>query len=128
FPPSPAAALPQRVFKHGYRLEANGMRLELTHVAPAHTDTDVIVRFEQANVLHAGDVFFNGRYPLIDGSTGGRVDGMIAACDRLLRLADAETKIVQGNGTIAGRAELVKYRDLLVTAAGRVAEVQAWGE
>src|SRR5207237_10924311 len=60
FPPSPAAALPQRVFKDGYRLEANGERVAVTHVPPAHTDTDVAVRFEKANVLHTGDVFFNG--------------------------------------------------------------------
>src|SRR5712691_4283110 len=79
FPPSPGAALPQQVFKDGYKLEANGERLAVTHVPPAHTDSDVIVRFEQANVLHGGDTFFNGRYPYIDGSTGGRVDGMIAA-------------------------------------------------
>ena len=86
FPASPAEALPQHVFKDGYKLEANGERLEVSHVPPAHTDTDVILRFEHANLLHAGDVFFNGRYPLIDGSTGGKVDGMIAASDRLLRL------------------------------------------
>jgi len=128
FPPSPAAALPQRVFGDRFGLEANGMRLELTHVAPAHTDTDVIVRFEQANVLHAGDVFFNGRYPLIDGYTGGRVDGMIAACDRLLRLADADTKIVPGHGPLGTRAELVKYRDMLVTAADRVRKLKASGK
>src|SRR6266699_999340 len=91
FAPSPAAALPQRVFKEGYKLEANGERLAVTHVPPAHTDTDVAVRFEQANVLHTGDVFFNGGvYPYIDGSTGGRIDGMIEAADRLLRLAVAD--------------------------------------
>src|SRR3989440_5070253 len=64
FPPSPAAAPPQRVFKEGYNLEANGERLVVTHVPPAHTDTDVVVQFEKAKVLHTGDVFFNGRYPL----------------------------------------------------------------
>src|SRR5204863_8020145 len=85
FPPSPAAALPQRVFKDGYKLEANGERVTVSHVPPAHTDTDVVVVFEKAKVLHAGDVFFNGRYPFVDGSTGGRIDGMIAA-DRLLTL------------------------------------------
>src|SRR5882762_3717833 len=128
FPPSPAAALPQRVFKDGYKLAANGERLEVSHVPPAHTDTDVIVRFEQANVLHAGDVFFNGRYPLIDGSTGGRVDGMIAACDRLLHLADADTKIVPGHGPLGTRADLVKYRDMLATAADRVRKLKASGK
>ncbi len=128
FPASPAAALPQHVFKDGYKLEANGERLEVSHVPPAHTDTDVILRFEHANLLHAGDVFFNGRYPLIDGSTGGKVDGMIAASDRLLRLADADTKIVPGHGRLATRADLVKYRDMLSTAADRVRKLKASGD
>jgi len=65
---------------------------------------------------------------LIDGSTGGRVDGMIAACDRLLRLADEDTKIVPGHGALAGRAELVKYRAMLVTAADRVRKLKAPGK
>jgi len=128
FPPSPASALPQRVFAEVYRLETSHEQLQLSHVPPAHTDTDVIVRFEHANVLHAGDVFFNGRYPLIDWSTGGRVDGMIAASDRLLRLADADTKIVPGHGPLATRADLVKYRDMLSTAADRVRKLKASGK
>jgi len=128
FPPSPDAALPQRVFADVYTLESSGYHLQLSHVPPAHTDTDVIVRFEHANVLHAGDVFFNGRYPLIDWSTGGRVDGMIAASDRLLRLADADTKIVPGHGPLATKADLVKYRDMLSTAADRVRKLKASGK
>ena len=127
-PPSPAAALPQRVFKDGYKLEANGERLAVTHVPPAHTDSDVVVRFEKANVLHAGDVFFNGRYPYIDGSTGGRIDGMIAAADRLLSLADSETKIVPGHGALGTKAELARYRDMLSTAADRVRKLKASGK
>ncbi len=128
FPPSPPAALPQRVFANRYSLEANGEQLQLSHVPPAHTDTDVTVRFEHANVLHAGDVFFNGRYPYIDGSTGGRVDGMIGASDRLLRLADSDTKIVPGHGPLATKADLVKYRDMLATAADRVRKLKASGK
>jgi cyclase len=128
FPASTADALPQRVFKDAYKLEANAERLEVSHVPPAHTDTDVILRFEHANLLHAGDVFFNGRYPLIDGSTGGKVDGMIAASDRLLRVADADTKIVPGHGRLATRADLVKYHDMLSTAADRVRKLKASGK
>jgi len=128
FPPSPAAALPQRVFKEGYKLEANGERLTVTHVPPAHTDTDVTVRFEKANVLHTGDVFFNGFYPYIDGSTGGRIDGMIEAADRLLSLADADTKIVPGHGPLGTKADLAKYRDMLSTAADRVRKLKASGK
>jgi cyclase len=128
FPPSPAGALPQRVFQDGYKLEANGERLAVTHVPPAHTDTDVIVRFEQANVLHAGDVFFNGRYPYIDGSTGGRIDGMLEAAGRLLSLADTDTKIVPGHGPLGTKADLAKYRDMLSTAADRVRKLKASGK
>ena len=128
FPASPADALPQRVFKDGTKLEANGEHIDVSHVAPAHTDTDVVVRFERANVLHAGDVFFNGRYPLIDGSTGGKVDGMIDASNRLLTLADADSKIVPGHGPLAGKAELTKYRDMLVTARDRVRKLKDAGK
>ena len=128
FPPSPAAALPQRVFKDGYKLEANGERLAVTHVPPAHTDTDVAVRFEKANVLHTGDVFFNGFYPYIDGSTGGRIDGMIEAADRLLSLADADTKVVPGHGPLGTKADYAKYRDMLSTAADRVRKLKASGK
>jgi len=128
FAPSPAAALPQRVFSARYTLEANGDRLEVSHVPPAHTDTDVTVRFVHANVLHAGDVFFNGRYPYIDGNTGGRVDGMIEASNRLLHEAEADTRIVPGHGPLATRADFVKYRDMLSTAADRVGKLKASGK
>jgi len=128
FAPSPASALPQRVFTDRYTLEANGERLDMSHVPPAHTDTDVTVRFDHANVLHAGDVYFNGRYPYIDGNTGGRVDGMIEASNRLLRLADADTRIVPGHGPLATKADLVKYRDMLSTAADRVRRLKASGK
>ena len=128
FPPSPVEALPQRVFTDGWKHEANGERLQVRHVAPAHTDTDVIVRFERGNVLHAGDTYFNGRYPLIDWSTGGKIDGMIAASNRLLSLAGADTMIVPGHGPLATKADLARYRNMLATAADRVRKLKAAGK
>lgn len=127
FPASPPGALPQRVFSSTFALRVKDESITLTHVAPAHTDTDVIVRFDDANVLHAGDVYFNGRYPLIDSSSGGKINGMIEATNRLLRLADANTKIVPGHGALATRAELTGYRDMLVTARDRVRELKSAG-
>jgi glyoxylase-like metal-dependent hydrolase (beta-lactamase superfamily II) len=127
-PASPVAALPQRVFTDGWKHEANGEKVEVSHVAPAHTDTDVILRFERANLVHAGDVFFNGRYPFIDWSTGGRIDGMIAAADRVLSIVDADTRIVPGHGRLATRADLEKYRDMLVTARNRVRALKTSGK
>ena len=127
-PASPANALPQRVFKDGWNHEANGEKLEVSHLAPAHTDTDVVLRFERANLVHAGDVFFNGRYPFIDWSTGGRIDGMIAAADRVLSMVDADTRIVPGHGRLATKADLENYRAMLATAADRVRRLKTGGK
>jgi len=56
----------------------------------------------------------------VDGSTGGRVDGMIEAADGLLSLADADTKIVPGHGPLGTKADLAKYRDMLSKAFSEV--------
>ena len=68
-----------------------------------------------------GRHFFNGMYPFIDLSTGGSVDGMIAAADRVLALAGEATKIIPGHGPLATKADLKAYRDMLATARDRVA-------
>src|ERR1700732_3510995 len=82
FDPSPAEALPQQTFPDSYELQANGETLVLQHFAPAHTDTDVYVHFQKANVISMGDLFFNGMYPYIDPGTGGTITGNIAAVDK----------------------------------------------
>ena len=127
-PPSPAGALPQQVFKDSHLLQVNGESLKLSHFAPAHTDGDIYVHFEKANVLHAGDVFFNGRYPYIDSSTGGRMSGMVAAATKLLGLADDNTKIVPGHGARCAKADLTRYRDMMATAHDRVWKLKSSGK
>ena len=127
FPPSPADALPQRTFPNTYKLTANGESVEIGHIPPAHTDTDIYVHFRKANVLHAGDLFFNGMYPYIDGSTGGSVNGMIAASNKLLALADDSTKIVPGHGPLGNKSDLAKFRDMLSSARDRVQKLKSSG-
>jgi glyoxylase-like metal-dependent hydrolase (beta-lactamase superfamily II) len=79
FEPSPPAALPTETFADAHAVAANGEQIALTHVPPAHTDTDILVHYTNANVLHMGDLFFNGMYPFIDVSTAGTINGMIGA-------------------------------------------------
>ena len=62
----------------------------------AHADGDSIVHFRDSNVIHMGDTFFNGFCPFIDGTSGGTPDGVIAAADRVLALADDNTRIIPG--------------------------------
>ena len=78
FPASPAGAIPSTVFGEDFTLRANDTTLVLKHYAPAHTDSDISVLFEEADILHVGDTFWNRDYPFIDYSTGGSIDGQIA--------------------------------------------------
>ena len=128
FDPSPAEALPQQTFAASYKLQANGETLALQHFVPAHTDTDIYVHFQKANVIQMGDVFFNGMYPYIDPGTGGTITGNIAAADKILSLADNDTKIVPGHGPLGNKADLTKFRDLLVTARDRVQKLKSAGK
>jgi cyclase len=128
FDPSPADALPQQTFAASYKLRANGETLALQHFAPAHTDSDIYVHFQKANVISMGDTFFNGMYPYIDPGTGGNIDGMIAAADKILSLADNDTKIVAGHGPLGNKADLAKSRDMLITSRDRVQKLKSAGK
>ena len=128
FDPSPVEALPQHTFCATYNLQANGEGLALQHVAPAHTDSDIYVHFEKANVIQMGDLFFNWMYPYIDPSTGGKITGMIAAADKILSLARNDTKIVAGHGPVGNKADLTKFRDMLVTSRDRVEKLKSAGK
>lgn len=127
-PASPQEALPQQTFHDNYKLQANGETLTLKYMPPAHTDTDIYIHFQKANVLHCGDIFFNGLYPFIDGGTGGSTAGMIAGANVLLGLADNDTKIVPGHGPLGNKADLVKFRDMLSTALDRVQKLKSAGK
>jgi cyclase len=128
FDPSPAEALPQQTFAVAYKLQANGETLALQHVAPAHTDSDIYIHFQKANVISMGDLFFNGMYPYIDPGTGGTINGMIAAADNILSLADNDTKIVAGHGPLGNKADLVRSRDMLITSHDRVQKLKSEGK
>jgi cyclase len=128
FDPAPSAELPTQTFASGLTLNANGEQVNLTHVAPAHTDTDIFVYFPKADVLHMGDVFFNGRYPFIDASTGGRIDGMIAGVQAAQKIVTAQTKIVPGHGPLGNRAALDAYGHMLTTVRDRVQTQKAAGK
>jgi glyoxylase-like metal-dependent hydrolase (beta-lactamase superfamily II) len=128
FDPSPTEALPQQTFAASYKLQANGETLVLQHVPLAHTDTDIYVHFQDANVIQMADLFFNGMYPYIDPGTGGKITGMIAAADKILALADNGTKIVAGHGPLGNKADLTKYRDMLVASCDRVEKLKSAGK
>jgi glyoxylase-like metal-dependent hydrolase (beta-lactamase superfamily II) len=119
-PASPQAALPVITFAGSVSLYLNGHRIRALHAAPAHTDGDVMVYFEDANVLHAGDLLFNGLYPFIDPDSGGSVEGLIAAVDLILDTTNDDTVIIPGHGPLSNRAAVHAYRQMLVETSSRV--------
>ena len=127
-PASPPEALPTQTFKTTHSLTLNGEQIAIGYVPPAHTDTDIYIHFTKDNVLHLGDLYFNGGYPFIDASTGGKINGMIAAADTGIKLADATTKIVPGHGPLGDRATLTTYRDMLATVRDRVQKLKSSGQ
>lgn len=112
-PASPQAALPVITFTDDITFHFNGDVINVMHTSNAHTDGDAIVYFNNANVLHAGDTFFHGRYPFIDSGSGGSISGMIAAANQALALCDDDTKIIPGHGPLADKRALAEYRDML---------------
>lgn len=122
-PPAAEAALPLITFNDRISFFMNDDEIQVFHVTPAHTDTDSMIYFSAADVLHMGDVFFNKRFPFIDVDLGGSVDGTIAAANLALEMTTEKTKIIPGHGPLASRQDLMDYRDILLTVRNSVAEL-----
>ena len=128
FKAPPPNALPEQVFSTEHALKLNGATLALKHYGPAHTDSDISIRFVEADILHAGDTFWNGVYPFIDYSTGGHIDGTIAAAEANLAATTDQTIIIPGHGAPVGtRTQLREFRDMLVDVRANVAALKKRG-
>ncbi|MBB3656665.1 glyoxylase-like metal-dependent hydrolase (beta-lactamase superfamily II) [Rhizobium sp. BK650] len=128
FPPSPKGALPTALMKSDEEtLKHNGQTIRLKYYGPAHTDSDISVFFQEANVVHMGDTFWNGVYPFIDYSTGGSIDGQIQAAEANVKMVDDETMVIPGHGEIGSKKDLTAWRDMLVGVRENVARLKKDG-
>jgi cyclase len=125
---SPKVALPVVTVAGEISFHINGDEVNAFHVPRAHTDGDLIVHFRKGNVVHMGDVYFNGMYPFIDGGSGGSAEGCIAGYDRVLSLADDSTKIIPGHGPLGSKADLLATRAMMVTMLQRVKDLRRAGK
>ncbi len=113
-------ALPEITFSDAVTFHLNGHTAYVFHVPHAHTDGDAVIHFPDVNVIHSGDILFNGMFPFIDLDSAGSVAGYITAQEKILSLADADTKIISGHGPMASKADLQSAHDMLVDALARV--------
>ncbi len=115
--PEPPAAWPVVTFAQDITFHMNGQTVHAFHVDPAHTDGDVMIYFEEANVLHGGDVFTTSRFPLIDAGANGSLEGFVAGLTRALEVIDADTRVIPGHGPLSTRADVEARRDALAQFA-----------
>jgi cyclase len=127
-PSAPASALPQETFNEREKLYFDNDELDLIHAPNASTDSDIFVHIVNANVIHAGELWFNSAYPFIETSSGGTINGMIQGVDQILNIADDRTKIVPSHGKEGSKADLAAFRAMLTTVANRVEKLKISGQ
>ncbi len=128
FPAAPKGALPTTLFKEHLTLDLNGERIELDYYEPAHTDSDISVHFTNADVIHVADTFWNGVYPFIDNSSGGSIDGSIAAAEANVAKVSDQTIVIPGHGQVGSKADLIEFRDMLVACREKIAALKESGK
>ena len=123
----PDAALPILTFSEGITLYLNGDPAHVIPMPAAHTDGDSIVHFVESDVIHTGDMFRTVAFPVIDRNNGGTLGGTIEALGLLAGMAGPDTKILPGHGVVSGRADVIEFRDMVITVSERVEALVAQG-
>ena len=127
-PAAPKAALPVITFNDNVTFRLNGEEIRVVHYRHSHTDGDSVIHFVNADVIHTGDIWFNGSYPFIDTSSGGSTDGVISSIRTLIDLADDNTRIIPGHGPLSDRQGMQGYLEMLETVRDRMNKLVAEGK
>lgn len=126
-PPSPCIALPLVTFKKEMTFHLNGEDVKVFHVEPGHTDGDAVIYFQNANVIHMGDLYFEGLYPYIGIYSGGSINGMIKVIHQILPMIDQKTKVVPGHGPLSNKVQLQTYVFMLTAIRDNVSQLMQKG-
>ncbi len=126
-PPAPEIARPLVTFAKEITFHLNGEDVKVFHVAPGHTDGDAVIYFQNANVIHMGDLYFQGLYPYIGIYSGGSIDGMIKVIHQILPMIDENTKVVPGHGPISNKGQLQEYVSMLTAIRKNVSRLMQQG-
>jgi len=120
-------ALPVVTYEKGLTIHASPEEVELTHLASGHTDGDSIVYFKKANVLHTGDLFFQGRFPYVDLKGGGSVQGYLDNVTYMINNYPDDVMIIPGHGAVTDKNELKRFAQMIADSIDYVKELKAKG-
>jgi cyclase len=127
-PPSPKEALPVITFDQSVSVFFNGEEIKVIHFPHGHTDGDSVIFFHGSNVVHMGDDFFAGRFPVVDLEAGGDVEGMTKNVGDILSKLPADVKIIPGHGPLSDVAGLKAFHRMLVETTDIVRTRMAAGK
>ena len=126
--PTPKSALPVITFPHSMNFYLNGHDARIFHLPHAHTDGDAVIHYQKANVIHTGDILFNGMFPFIDIDKGGCAYGYLQAQRKILEIANDNTKIIPGHGPLATKKDLAASNAVLEDSINIIADLIASGK
>ena len=103
-----------------------GETVSLKYYGPGHTSGDSVVTFQNANVVHMGDLMFYLRHPRVDRGAGASIKNWISTLESVVKDHGADTIYVAGHAktnlpVTVTRADLLKFRDYF---SGLLAYVQ----
>ncbi len=124
----PMSALPKITYNNQMSLYLNNNLAQLVHSGPAHTDGDTAVIWTELNVVHTGDLFFKDRFPYIDLSGGGSVEGYLRVVDVLIDGMNSETIIIPGHGQLANKQDYLAFRDMLFESISWMRSMKSEGK
>lgn len=127
-PPAPKDALPVVTFRDSVTIHLNGEDVRAVHFPHAHTDGDAVIWFTQSNVVHMGDNFFNGAFPVVDLDNGGSVAGIIAVAEKVASMIPSDAKVIPGHGPLGDRDALKRFAAMLRETSAAVAAAVAAGK
>lgn len=119
--------IPNVVVQDGHEFEFNGQTITLHHAPLAHTDGDLMIVFEPANIIAAGDVFINTGLPFLSQGAGATFDGHINGQSMLLALANEDSVIVPGHGPLSDKAGLIELHRDLKQIRAYLGRLKSWG-
>ncbi|PKP44396.1 MAG: MBL fold metallo-hydrolase [Bacteroidetes bacterium HGW-Bacteroidetes-13] len=121
-------ALPNFTFTDQMNFFFEDEEIMFLHSHNGHTDGDAMVYFVQNNVLHTGDLYFQGRYPFMDLNSGGSVSGYIEAVRKALMLINDDTKIIPGHGNLSNKKEYLSFLEMLEYLHSNISQAIASGK
>jgi glyoxylase-like metal-dependent hydrolase (beta-lactamase superfamily II) len=127
YKPRTAEARPTDTFYVSGKMAFGNEKIEYGYMPQAHTDGDVYVFFPTQNVLVAGDVVSVGQYPVLDYVTGGWIGGLQNGLRDLLKVGNADTRIIPGTGPVQTRADLQAEADMANTMRDRLVKLMRQG-